>query len=57
MGKDAIDILKQNLQEKETMHDKIKSSESIMLNGIGENNDNHNESFKVGSAVADMLTS
>ena len=58
MGKDAIDILKQNLQEKETMYDKIKSSESIMLNGIGENNnDNHNESFKVGSAVADMLTS
>ena len=58
MGKDAIDILKQNLQEKETMYDKIKSSESIMLNWIGENNnDNHNESFKVGSAVADMLTS
>jgi len=57
MGKYAIDILKQNLQEKETMYDKIKSSESIMLKGIGENNDNHNESFKVGSAVADMLTS
>ncbi|HEY6586793.1 MAG TPA: DUF892 family protein, partial [Nitrososphaeraceae archaeon] len=57
MGKYAIDILKQNLQEKETMHDKIKSSESIMLKRIGENNDNHNESFKVGSAVADMLTS
>ena len=57
MAKDTIDILKQNLQEKETMHDKIKSSESIMLKGIGENNDNHNESFKVGSAVADMLTS
>ena len=32
MGKDAINILKQNLQEKETMYDKIKSSESIMLN-------------------------
>jgi ferritin-like metal-binding protein YciE len=58
MGKDAINILKQNLQEKETMYDKIKSSESIMLNWVGENNnDNHNESFKVGSAVADMLTS
>ena len=57
MGKYAIDILKQNLQEKEIMHDKIKSSESIMLKGIGENNDNHNESFKVGSAVADVLTS
>ena len=57
MGKYAIDILKQNLQEKETMYDKIKSSESIMLNETGENSDNHNESFKVGSAVADMLTS
>ncbi len=58
MGKYAIDILKQNLQEKEILHDKIKSSESIMLKGIEENNnDNHNESFKVGSAVADMLTS
>jgi hypothetical protein len=28
-----------------------------MLNEIGENNDDHNESFKVGSAVADMLIS
>ena len=58
IGKDVIDILKQNLQEKESMYDRIKSSESKMLNEIGENNkDNHNESFKVGSAVADMLTS
>ena len=57
MDKDAINILKQNLQEKESMYDKIKSSESRMLKEIGENNDNHNESFKLGSAVADMLTS
>ena len=57
IGKDVIDILKQNLQEKESMCDRIKSSESKMLNEIGENNDDHNESFKVGSAVADMLTS
>jgi hypothetical protein len=57
MDKDAINILKQNLQEKESMYDRIKSSESKMLNEIGENNDDHNESFKVGSAVADMLTS
>ena len=57
IGKDVIDILKQNLQEKESMYDRIKSSESKMLNEIGENNDDHNESFKVGSAVADMLTS
>jgi ferritin-like metal-binding protein YciE len=58
IGKDVIDILKQNLQEKESMYDKIKSYESKMQKEIGENNnDNHNESFKVGSAVADMLTS
>jgi ferritin-like metal-binding protein YciE len=57
IGKDAINILKQNLQEKESMYDRIKSSESKMLNEIGENNDDHNVSFKVGSAVADMLTS
>ena len=59
IGKYAIEILKQNLQEKESMYDKIKSSESKMLNEIGKNNgnDNHNESFKVGSAIADMLTS
>ena len=58
MDKDAISILKQNLQEKESMYDKIKSSESKLLNEVGENNnDNQNESFKVGSAVADMLTS
>ena len=57
IGKDVIDILKQNLQEKESMYDRIKSSESKILNEIGENNEDHNESFKVGSAVADMLTS
>ncbi len=57
MGKDVINILNQNLQEKESMYDKIKQSESKLLKEIGENNDNHNESFKVGSAVADMLTS
>jgi len=61
MGKDVINTLKQNLQEKESMYDKIKSSESKMLKEIGENNknnnNNNNESFKVGSAVADMLTS
>ena len=57
MSKDVINILKQNLQEKESMYDKIKSSESKMLNEIGKNNDNPNESFKLGSAVADLLTS
>jgi ferritin-like metal-binding protein YciE len=58
MDKDAISIVKQNLQEKESIYDKIKSYESKLQNETGENNkDNHNESFKVGSAVADMLTS
>jgi len=58
MGNTALNILKQNLQEKESIYNQIKSSESKMLNEIRENNnDNHNESFKVGSAVADMLTS
>jgi ferritin-like metal-binding protein YciE len=52
----TINILKQNLQEKESMYNKIKSSESKMLNEIGENNNRH-ESFKLGSAVADLLTS
>ena len=58
MDKDAISTVRQNLQEKESIYDKIKSYESKLQNEIGENNnDNHNESFKVGSAVADMLTS
>jgi len=57
MDKDALDILIQNLKEKETMYDRIKSSESYLLNEMKENNGDYNESFKVGSAVADMLTS
>ncbi|HEX7141165.1 MAG TPA: hypothetical protein VF222_01675 [Nitrososphaeraceae archaeon] len=55
MAKDVINILKQNLQEKESMYDKIRTFESKMLNDRGENN-NHPDSFKLGSAVADMLT-
>jgi ferritin-like metal-binding protein YciE len=58
MDKDILNILKQNLQEKEAIYDKIKNYESKMLNEIEvNNNDNPNESFKLGSAVADMLTS
>ncbi|HJU59423.1 MAG TPA: hypothetical protein VJ583_06715 [Nitrososphaeraceae archaeon] len=58
MDIDAINILKQNLQEKESIYDKIKSSETKMVNDLKENNnDEHDESFKIGSAVADMLTS
>jgi len=53
--KEAINILKQNLQEKEAMYDNLRKSESKMLN---ENEDNNNqEPFKLGFSVADMLTS
>ena len=55
MAKDVINILKQNLQEKESRYKKIRTVESEMLNYREENN--HPESFKLGSAVADMLTS
>src|SRR5688500_11096944 len=55
MAKDVINILKQNLQEKESRYKKIRTFESEMLNYREENN--HTESFKLGSAVADMLTS
>ena len=58
MDKYASGMLIQNLKEKESMYDKIKSFESQLFNEMEENNnDNHNESFKIGSAVADMLTS
>ncbi len=36
MNKDAISIIKQNLQEKESIYDKLKSFESKMQNEIGE---------------------
>lgn len=55
MAKDVINILKQNLQEKESRYKKIRTVESEMLNYREENN--HPDSFKLGSAVADMLTS
>ena len=55
MAKDVINILKQNLQEKESRYKKIRTFESEMLKYREENN--HPESFKLGSAVADMLTS
>ena len=54
-AKDPIDILKQNLQEKETMYDNLIKSESKMLNEIEDNN-NH-EPFRLGFSVVDMLTS
>ncbi|HJT86136.1 MAG TPA: DUF892 family protein [Nitrososphaeraceae archaeon] len=58
MDKDAISTVRQNLQQKESIYEKIKSYESKLQNEIGDNNnDNHNVSFKIGSAVADILTS
>ncbi len=56
-NKDAKKKLKQNLQEKQSMYNKMKNAEPKMLNEIGENNDYHGNSFKLGAAVADMLTS
>src|SRR5215208_6712273 len=55
--KDAINILKQNLQEKESTYANIKTSESKMLSNMRNNSDHVHESFNLGSAVADMLTS
>lgn len=46
MAKDVINILKQNLQEKESRYKKIRTVESEMLNYREENN--HPESFKLG---------
>jgi len=55
--KDAINILKQNLQEKESTYANITTSESKMLSNMRNNSDHVHESFNLGSAVADMLTS
>lgn len=54
--KDAVNMLKHNLQEKESSYDKIKTSESKMSSEIKNNNSNHHEYFNLGSSVADMLT-
>ena len=53
-AKDATNILKQNLKEKESMFNKIKNIPSKMRN---QTNVNNNESFKLGSAIGDVLTS
>jgi ferritin-like metal-binding protein YciE len=55
--KDAINILKQNLQVKESTYANITASESNMLSNMRNNSDHVHESFNLGSAVADMLTS
>lgn len=53
----VMNILKQNLQEKESTYANITTSESKMLSDMRINGDPVNESFRLGSAVADMLTS
>ena len=55
--KDAINILKQNLQVKESTYANITTSESNMLSNMRNNSDHVHESFSLGSAVAGMLTS
>jgi ferritin-like metal-binding protein YciE len=55
--KNVMNILKQNLQEKESAYASITTSESKMLSDMRKNGDPVNESFSLGSAVADMLTS
>ncbi len=62
-SKDAINILKKNLQEKELTYSKLIDSASKMLNQIDDNNKKNNEYhqqkelFQLGSAIADILTS
>jgi ferritin-like metal-binding protein YciE len=62
-AKDAINILKKNLQEKVLTCSKLIDSASKMLNQIEDNNKkNHqnrqqNKSFQLGSSIADILTS
>lgn len=55
--KDAIILLKQNLLEKESTYNKIKTYEQRMSNEIKSNNTAYHEYFNLGSTVADMLTS
>ena len=55
-AKDAINIIKQNLKEEESMFKKIKNIDSKMFNKSDDKNIK-NESFKLGSAIGDVLTS
>jgi len=55
--KDAINILKQSLKEKESTYADITTTESKMLSYMRNKSDHVHESFNLGSAVADMLTS
>jgi ferritin-like metal-binding protein YciE len=55
-AKDAINILKQNLKEKQTMFNKIKNIPTKIPVQTGDKNES-NEPFKLGSAIGDVLTS
>jgi ferritin-like metal-binding protein YciE len=55
-AKDAINIIKQNLKEEESMFKKIKNIDSKIFNKSDDKNI-RNESFKLGSAIGDVLTS
>lgn len=55
-AKDAINTLKQNLKEKELMFNKIKNIPAKILHQTNDKNAK-NESFKLGSAIGDVLTS
>jgi ferritin-like metal-binding protein YciE len=54
--KDAINVIKQNLKEEESMFKKIKNIDSKMFNTSDDKN-TRNESFKLGSTIGDVLTS
>ena len=58
-AKKAIDILKKNLEEKESTYNKLIDLASKIANKTedGDNKKNHQESFRLGSTIADILTS
>jgi hypothetical protein len=55
--KDAINVIKQNLKEEESMFKKIKNIDSKMFNNKSDEKNIRNDSFKLGSAIGDVLTS
>ena len=55
--KDAINVIKQNLKEEESMFKKIKNIDSKIFNNKSDDKNIRNDSFKLGSAIGDVLTS
>ena len=55
-AKDAINIIKQNLKEEESMFKKIKNIDTKIFNKSDDKNV-RNESFQLGSVIGDVLTS